>query len=208
MPKVSEQYLQARRDQILKAAFTCFARNGFHETTMREICEEAELSPGAVYRYFESKQAIIQAIGQQGRGQRSRALDAAINMEDAPLALKALIERYFAMITDESAADAVRLDIDVWSEALRDAELRETVRVGHSEVLAQLTKLIEDGQERRQIAGGWDAYQASRMFTALLNGLELQVALDPSADLQAMVPTVVALFAQLTHDSSGPEARK
>ena len=59
MPKVTQAHLEARRQQILDAAFGCFARQGFHQTTMQDICREAELSPGAVYRYFDSKEAII-----------------------------------------------------------------------------------------------------------------------------------------------------
>ena len=62
MPKVSAAHLEARRRGILKAAFRCFVRNGLHTTTVRDICRAANLSPGAVYRYFPSKQAIIEAL--------------------------------------------------------------------------------------------------------------------------------------------------
>ena len=61
MPKVTEAHLESRRQQVLDAAFACFARNGFHQTTMQDICREAQLSPGAVYRYFASKEEIIAA---------------------------------------------------------------------------------------------------------------------------------------------------
>jgi AcrR family transcriptional regulator len=59
MPKVLPEYLELRRQQILDAAAACFSRRGFHQTTMHDICGEAELSPGAVYRYFSSKEEII-----------------------------------------------------------------------------------------------------------------------------------------------------
>ncbi len=204
MPKVSEQYLEARREQILRAAFTCFCRSGFHATTIREICDEAELSPGAVYRYFEGKQAIIQAIGEWSSERRAPAIDAAMSMDDAPAALEMLIELYFATITDETAADSVRFDIDLWAEALRNAELREILLgPGYWEVPALLTRLIERGQERQQIAPDWDAQQVSRTLAALFNGIELQVALAPSTDARAMASTVVALFAQLARDPAG-----
>src|SRR2546426_7751892 len=51
MPKVTDAHLEARRQQILDAATECFARKGFHRSTMHDICQMAELSPGAVYRY-------------------------------------------------------------------------------------------------------------------------------------------------------------
>ena len=62
MPKVTEEHVAARRRQILSAALRCFARQGFHRTTMQDIFREADLSPGAVYSYFGSKDELIAAI--------------------------------------------------------------------------------------------------------------------------------------------------
>ncbi|MGE0500284.1 MAG: TetR/AcrR family transcriptional regulator [Rhizobiaceae bacterium] len=55
-----------RRDQqvqrILDAAKACFVRYGFQGASMQQVCAEAGMSPGALYRYFASKEAIIEAI--------------------------------------------------------------------------------------------------------------------------------------------------
>ena len=61
MPKVSDSYLETKRQQLLDAAITCFARNGFSETTIEDICREAGVSHGALYRHFKSKEDIIEA---------------------------------------------------------------------------------------------------------------------------------------------------
>ena len=61
MPKVSDAHVEARRRQILDAAKACFSGQGFHQTSIQDICREAELSPGAVYKYFSSKDHIIAA---------------------------------------------------------------------------------------------------------------------------------------------------
>nr|BFE67761.1 hypothetical protein GCM10020092_010620 [Actinoplanes digitatis] len=55
VPRVSEDHLTARREQILAAARLCFLRNGLHNTSMQDLIQEAGLSVGAVYRYFKSK---------------------------------------------------------------------------------------------------------------------------------------------------------
>lgn len=62
MPRVSQERLDARRRQILEAAARCFARNGFHATSMQDVLKEADLSAGAVYRYFSGKEELIAAI--------------------------------------------------------------------------------------------------------------------------------------------------
>src|SRR5918992_5210095 len=76
MPKVSEEHLAARRRQILDAALVCFSRSGFHRTSMQQIFEESGLSPGAVYRYFKSKDQIVEAIAMETLGGFAAALEA------------------------------------------------------------------------------------------------------------------------------------
>ncbi|MEP2446500.1 MAG: TetR/AcrR family transcriptional regulator [Balneola sp.] len=51
-----------RREQILNAAITLIENQGFENTTMDEIAEEAELSKGTLYLYFNDKQTLHQAI--------------------------------------------------------------------------------------------------------------------------------------------------
>ena len=46
MPRVSEDHLLARRQQILDAARVCFLRDGFHNTSMQDVIAEAGLSVG------------------------------------------------------------------------------------------------------------------------------------------------------------------
>ena len=62
MPKLKPDTQRARREHILDAALTCFARGGFHATTMQAICREAGVSPGALYVYFDSKEALIAGL--------------------------------------------------------------------------------------------------------------------------------------------------
>ena len=47
----------------------CFARSGFHRTTMQDICKEALISPGALYVYFSSKEDLIAGITERDRAE-------------------------------------------------------------------------------------------------------------------------------------------
>src|SRR5262249_19557223 len=51
-----------QRQRILDAAEKCFIESGFHAATMARIAATAGISPGLIYRYFESKSAIVRAI--------------------------------------------------------------------------------------------------------------------------------------------------
>src|SRR5438309_8599885 len=53
---------QARRDQILAAARSCFVNRGYHPTRMEDIASTAGLSKGGVYFHFQSKQEVFDAL--------------------------------------------------------------------------------------------------------------------------------------------------
>lgn len=55
MPKVSEEYLEARRGEILEGARRAFARHGYEGATVARLEEEIGLSRGAIFHYFGSK---------------------------------------------------------------------------------------------------------------------------------------------------------
>ena len=65
MPKIAEQTRAARRDQIVAAALACFARTGYHATTMADVAAQAGVSKGTPYLYFDSKQALFLALHEE-----------------------------------------------------------------------------------------------------------------------------------------------
>ena len=77
MPKVSEEYIESRRQLILKAAIRCFSKKGFSDTTIQDIRRESGLSHGAIYRYFQSKEDIIETSFQKDQADREKRYDLA-----------------------------------------------------------------------------------------------------------------------------------
>ncbi len=57
-PKIVED----RREQLIDAALRAFAQKGFNRTTNKDIAREAGVTPGLIYHYFKSKEALLQAI--------------------------------------------------------------------------------------------------------------------------------------------------
>ncbi len=81
MPKIAEQARAARREQIIAAGLACFARSGYHATTMADVAAQAGVSKGTPYLYFESKEALFLALHEEwdcGAGQRVDAAVAAL----------------------------------------------------------------------------------------------------------------------------------
>ena len=65
-----------RRERIIEAAERAFVRNGFHAATMQHVADEAGMSPGNLYRYFPSKEAIVEGLCEVDRGRRAGSFDA------------------------------------------------------------------------------------------------------------------------------------
>ena len=69
MRRANVQLRYDRRDEILAAAQRCFVRSGFHGASMQDICAEAGMSPGNLYRYFPSKEALVAGIAERDRAE-------------------------------------------------------------------------------------------------------------------------------------------
>jgi TetR/AcrR family transcriptional repressor of uid operon len=96
MPKLTPATQAARRAHILDAAELCFARSGFHRTTMQDICKEAGISAGALYIYFASKEALIAGIAERDRAKLAGELAELAKAPDLTTALGQLGEHYAA----------------------------------------------------------------------------------------------------------------
>lgn len=62
MPKIAKQRADQNRQQIEQAAFSLFTRQGFHGTNIRDIAELAQVSTGAIYTYFITKDALYESV--------------------------------------------------------------------------------------------------------------------------------------------------
>jgi AcrR family transcriptional regulator len=57
-----------RRESILRAALESFVERGFYGTSIPEIAERAEIAPGTIYHYFDSKEALVNMLYRSWKG--------------------------------------------------------------------------------------------------------------------------------------------
>ena len=194
MPKVSQQHTAARRQQIIDAAYRCFARKGFHQTTMRDIYEEASLSPGAVYHYFEGKHEIIAASFDFDYQRSVDLFDAAVASDDPLQSLVDLLSFLFNGLKSAAELSAGRVNVQGWAEALVNPALLDTIRQVLETYRATTAQIIRQAQAKGQIEEKLDARAVSNTLISLYYGLELQLALDPQLDVDAYADAVRALL--------------
>lgn len=195
MPKVSDAHLETRRQQILEAARACFARRGFHKTTMRDICAAAALSPGAVYRYFASKEEIIEACSSRRQAARDTRFAAARQRGAGTISiLDALVDAYLARSEGPDTAQEASLAVQLWAEATRNPLLGDILRLNWDDLLERAAAIIVPAQRRGEINPDLDPRAVGRLFLAVHDGLELQKNIDTDLDVGQCAAVLKALY--------------
>jgi AcrR family transcriptional regulator len=195
MPKVSQQYRDARRQQILGAARRCFVRNGFHETSMQDLFAESGLSAGAVYGYFASKEDMVLAIALENMG----AVVAMIHtFATSPRqgGIGAALGDILDVICAKHAEDDLgAMAVQVWSEALRNPELARRFDEQLAPMRADLAALVRAHQADGQLPAQASADALATLFMSMIPGFILQLAMFGAAAVEGVPDAARALWA-------------
>ncbi|MFJ9890110.1 TetR/AcrR family transcriptional regulator [Streptomyces sp. NPDC091287] len=181
MARVSQEHLDARRRQILDGAARCFARNGFHGTSMQDVLKEVGLSAGAVYRYFPGKEDIIAAITQETFAVIRGAFEEASRMAPPPTP-DALLGRVLGGVLAGEVHGLERrafaaLVVQLWSETLRDERLAALLDDGYATMRVAWTKLVDAYRSAGILASDVPGDDVARTMIATAQGFIVQEAL-------------------------------
>src|SRR5215212_11254207 len=115
-PDPAQEPAQDRRGRILDAAERCFVRAGFHRTTMHDVAAEAGMSPGNLYRYFASKEAMVVGLAERDRARVGEDFSAFAGEEDFLETFARIGRKHFA----EEPRERAILCLEIWAEATRN----------------------------------------------------------------------------------------
>ena len=138
MPRVTEAYRTARRDEIISAALRCFAEKGYQRTSMSDIIEESGLSAGAIYGHFAGKQELFAAVAGRVLEARRSELEARRGSTGEPLSPGQVVATLLDGMRREPFGHVI---VQLWAEAAVDPGIRELVQ----EVFRRLRSAVEAG---------------------------------------------------------------
>lgn len=130
--------VEERRQQIMDAALVCFARRGYHKTTMDDIVVESGLSKGTLYWYFKNKDdlffSLVKSFFVDMRQDMDGILEQYTSATDRLRAIAQELVRFF-----QGAEDFFNVFFEFWMQSILSEELNEwtsNLLVQYREVLA------------------------------------------------------------------------
>jgi len=197
MPRLAPASREDRRTRILDAAKSCFARDGFHSTSMQTICAAAGMSAGNLYRYFPSKEALIEGMCERDMADVAQGFDAARAVPDVFAAFDAMLREY---LWRRPVAD-----LCIWSqihvEAARNPAIAKLNRRIYGFIAERAGGLLAAAPRAGALRRGARAKTAVALIISLFDGLKLHRAVEPDFDPR---PQIAALIAMLRAEAARP----
>jgi TetR/AcrR family transcriptional regulator, transcriptional repressor of aconitase len=176
MPKVTEEHKERRRAQILDGARRCFARHGYEGATVARLEAETGLSRGAIFNYFENKQALFVAAASETSDRLTRIL-----LEQG---FRAAVEA----IAEEDA-DWIAIQLESVRRFRTDPEFRKQVAAKESSDEERQARL--DALRRHGLRTDVPIEQVAVFLSCVANGVGLRRASDdPLPDLDVLTELV------------------
>ena len=200
MPRMTAVRRAERRAEILEAAESCFARLGFHRTTMRDVIAEASLSAGCVYKHFKSKHEIVAAIAADRHASEMNLLTEAEVTQDPITALRGLSRNFIEQLETKAGKKSRAVGVQTWAEALHDDEVLRHVRRGVEQPLAKIAALMSRAQKEGRLVATVDPDALARASIALFHGFVLQKLWNPKVAVEPYLHVIDAILAGLVID--------
>ncbi len=179
----------ARLEQILDAAYSCFTRHGAQRTTMEDIAKESGMSRGAVYQYVRNKEEAFQLLAQRLFAETLVAARAGIDTGSN------LTDKLIAALTAK-----LELALRLWRDSPHAAELLGNGARMSADFTATYTATMHDLIRDTIVTDhpDIDAAEVAELLLALTRGLETDLS-DPDGVRRRLHRGVALIVAGLRH---------
>src|SRR5919107_1556976 len=148
-----------RQTRILNAAERCFVRAGFHRTTMQDVAAEAGMSPGNLYRYFPSKDAIVIGLTERDRSDVARDFATFDSGEDFMTNFSKLGRKHF----EEEPREKAIMCLEIWAESARNPSFASVCAEFEQFVIRRRTEVLGQAWGRGKIPASVDPEAVARL---------------------------------------------
>ncbi len=182
------------RSLILDASMDLFAQNGYDATSVAEICQTAQVSKGAFYHHFPSKQALFLELmtawleGVEGAFRKTR--DSVRHVPQAFEEMAGLTGQIY-----DALEGGFPILLEFWRQASRQPEIWQEAVAPYHQYLGIFAGMVQQGIEDDDFSTEIDPDTSARILMAVAMGLLLQASFDPKgADWQEVTRSGVRLI--------------
>lgn len=190
---------EARREQILAAAYAVALRMGIDGVTVRAVAAEAGLSHGLLVFYFKQKDHLIAALLDRVLATTAllRMPEDAARLPDPTAGLRAVLRHELERLAH--GPQDFRLFVEYWALGTRHAVIRVRIAAALERYRGALRTVAERAiGAPRDATAGVTADGLAAVAVSLISGCAMQAMIDPEAfDMTAYVGAVRGLVAPL-----------
>jgi AcrR family transcriptional regulator len=187
MPKVSVQYEQQQKERIIQGAALAFAERGYRQTKIDDIASKLELSKGAIYIYFKSKEELFAAVYETYMTRRLTEIYQSYQPEDDVLVkLEKALDQFIAVLVSQDLI-LCRLWLEFYLEGPRVSAVCELASQLNESFYQAIYRLLAEGQESGKFRPDLDIASITSIILATCDGLMLRAMIrDKNSEPQAI----------------------
>jgi len=185
VPRVSQDQLDARRQQILAGARACFARHGYEGATVRRLEEETGLSRGAIFHHFRDKESLFLAVAEDD----AATMAATVARDGLVQVMRDLVAR----ASEPEVAGWLGTQLEVSRRLRTDPEFAQRWAERSEAVARTARERLERQREAGVLRSDVDIAVLQRFLELAYDGLVLHLAMGrPADDLEPVLDLVEA----------------
>ena len=188
--KLESKSISERKARILDGARRCFVRLGFHAATMQDVATEAEMSPGNLYRYFASKEALVSGMVGANREMVRSQMAVLCQADDFPGALELFL---MALIDGHEGMD-VSLSLEICGELKRNPVLAKVWRDCDRETFEMVLQSVGRLQENGAVSRDVQPESVLNIVLTLVHGLCVRRVTEETFDVKEEVHRVMTVI--------------
>ncbi|MBP3089399.1 TetR/AcrR family transcriptional regulator [Corynebacterium sp. sy017] len=201
MPRLTKARQEAQRQRIIDATVAVIQKNGFAASSMAAIIKQSELSAGAVYGYFASKDELFEAAVEQILVDKLDVLETPLNGHiPAP---SEMLPQFFRTTYGDNTDIGISA-VQVWGQALSDEKMKKIVQRVFTQFHSALENYLTQWHEQEKTPHAQEkAQEIVQAIIALIQGLLVQHAV-----LNADIDTLAAALEKILKEVETPILRQ
>jgi AcrR family transcriptional regulator len=192
--RIPEQH-EGKRKEILDAAHRCFLRYGLQGASISMICKDAGMSPGHLYHYFPSKDAIIEQMANEYLSTLHTYFERRQDSEDFATIL---LSEIWSM-TSWNDTEHCRILFELLAEAGRNDRVRDILADNTRSVRHLLAQTLKSGQAGGEVDPDLNSDDTAAMLIAIVDAAPMLPLMVPGISFEEsrkLITTMVRRFLQ------------